>query len=252
MDSARVIVWFSRGAASAIAARMTLQNHPRERVHLVFCATGSEHPDSDRFQVDFERVVGVTVETIASEKYRDTWQVWEERRYLAGIDGALCTTELKIFPRLTYQRPGDIHVFGYTSDGNDQRRAQRLRLNYPDMKIETPLIDAGLSKAACLAMIEGMGIDLPIPYRLGFANNNCIPCVKATSPNYWALVRKTHPAEFQRMVTLSRDLGVRLCRIDGERAFIDEIPDDWPVTEAIAPACDFLCHLASMGLEDAA
>jgi len=42
---------------------------------------------------------------------------------------------------------------------------------------------------------------------------------------------------------------VRLCRIKGERVFIDEIPADWPTTNPIAPACDFLCQIA---VEDAA
>ena len=27
---------------------------------------------------------------------------------------------------------------------------------------------------------------------------------------------------------------------------IDEIPADWPMTNPIVPACDFLCHLAEM------
>jgi hypothetical protein len=49
---------------------------------------------------------------------------------------------------------------------------------------------------------------------------------------------------FERMAKLARDLDVRLTRIAGERRFIDEIPSDWPTTNPIVPACDFLCHLA--------
>jgi hypothetical protein len=26
----------------------------------------------------------------------------------------------------------------------------------------------------------------------------------------------------------------------------DEIPADWPMTNPIVPACDFLCHIAEM------
>jgi hypothetical protein len=106
------------------------------------------------------------------------------------------------------------------------------------------LIERGLTKAACLAMIEDAGIELPVMYGFGFQNNNCIPCVKATSPDYWSLVRQQFPFEFYRMVALSRKLDVRLCRIDGVRSFIDEIPDDWPTTNPIQPSCDFLCHIA--------
>lgn len=67
-------------------------------------------------------------------------------------------------------------------------------------------------------MIEGAGIEIPEMCKLGYPNNNCIPCVKATSSRYWALVRKTHPDKFEPMAKLSRELNVRLCRVnvDGE------------------------------------
>lgn len=68
-----------------------------------------------------------------------------------------------------------------------------------------------------------------------------MPCVKATSPNYWALVRKVRPAEFERMVDQSRGLNVRLARINDTRIFIDEIPADWPTTDPLVPSCDFVC-----------
>jgi len=50
------------------------------------------------------------------------------------------------------------------------------------------------------------------------------------------------------MVELSRRLDVRLARLGDERIFIDEIPLDHPTTSPITPSCDFLCHLAEMGL----
>jgi 3'-phosphoadenosine 5'-phosphosulfate sulfotransferase (PAPS reductase)/FAD synthetase len=238
----RRLVWFSRGAASAIAWQISRRADPE--CIAVHCTTGAEHPDSDRFEREWSRRMNAEVITLRSEDYPDTWAVWERTRWLAGINGARCTGELKVAPRLAFQRPDDIHVFGYTADAADVARAQRLRETYFEMRIETPLIDAGLTKQAVLAMVEGAGVALPEMYRLGYQNNNCIPCVKATSPDYWALVRQTHPEQFERMARLSRELGVRLCRIRGERAFIDEIPADWPTTAPIVPACDFLCQIA--------
>lgn len=238
MTDQRTITWFSCGAASAVAAKLCPESIP------VYCETGSEHPDNMRFMAACERWLGRSVERIASEKYADTWDVWERRRYLAGVEGALCTVELKVIPRLAYQRPDDIHVFGYTADAADVARAERMRATYPEMTIRAPLIDRGVTKAACIAMIRRAGIEPPPLYALGFANNNCIPCVKATSPAYWALVRQHFPDKFERMAKLSRELDVRLCRLDGERSFIDEIPADQPTTNPLVPSCDFLCHLA--------
>ena len=48
------------------------------------------------------------------------------------------------------------------------------------------------------------------------------------------------------MVKVSRARNVRLTR-EGVRIFIDEIPADWPVTEAIMPECDMLCQAAGEG-----
>ncbi len=237
----RVVSWFSCGAASAVASKLSNPDV------IAYCETGSEHPDNERFMADCETWIGQPIERLRGD-YQDTWEVWEKRRYLAGIDGAPCTVELKVSPRLAWQRPSDIHVFGYTADRADVDRSDRLRANYPELSIRTPLIERGITKAACLEMIRRAGIDLPPLYALGFQNNNCLPCVKATSPAYWALVRKTFPDKFDRMAKLSRELDVRLCRIDGERSFIDEIPGNHPTTNPIQPSCDFLCALAEMDM----
>lgn len=246
MSDRRTVVWVSAGAASAVAAKLT------PGATLAYCETGSEHPDNARFLSDLEAWLDRPIERIRSDKYATTWDVFEKRRYLAGIDGALCTVEMKVAPRLAWQRPSDIHVFGYTADGPDVARAKRLRENYFEMTIKTPLIERGITKEACLAMIQHAGIALPPMYALGFANNNCIPCPKATSPSYWALVRQSFPQEFDRMAKLSRELDVRLCRIKDVRSFIDEIPDDHPTTDPIQPSCDFLCHLAEQEFAEAA
>lgn len=242
----RTICWFSCGAASAVATRITLRQ--TEGALVVYCETGAEHPDNGRFMADCEAWFDQPVVRAKSSEYADTWDVWEKTRWLAGIDGARCTTELKVKPRLAFQHPLDIHVFGYTADRADVERAARLRANYPELRIVTPLIERGLTKEACLEMIQRAGITLPPMYALGFQNNNCIPCVKATSPAYWALVRKNFPDKFDRMAKLARELDVRLCRIDGERSFIDDIPLDHPTTNPIQPSCDFLCHIAEADL----
>lgn len=234
----RVVSWFSCGAASAVATKLTNPDV------IAYCDTGSEDADNARFMTDCEAWFKQSVLKLKNEKWASTWELWEKRKFLNGMDGAPCTGELKIQPRLKFQRPDDVHVFGYTADASDVRRAETLRENWPELIIKTPLIERGITKAGCLAMILSAGIQPPRVYSMGFPNANCIPCVKATSPAYWALVRKEFPVEFFRMADLSRRLGARLTRIEEERIFIDEIPMNQPVTEAIAPECDFLCHIA--------
>lgn len=244
MNEPRTISWFSCGAASAVATKLLPQAIP------VYCATNAEHSDNIRFMSDCEQWFGRDVTILESAEYTDTWDVWERRHYLAGIAGAPCTVELKVKPRLEFQRPTDVHVFGYTFDAADAARATRLRENYPELTILTPLIERRITKAACLSIVQRANIALPPLYALGFQNNNCLPCVKATSPAYWALVRQHFPEKFERMAKLSRKLDVRLCRLGGVRSFIDEIPADQPTTNPLVPSCDFLCHLAEKEIYD--
>jgi hypothetical protein len=213
-----------------------------------YAATGSEDDDNARFMADCQAWFKKPVQVLSNPDYADTWAVWEGRQYIAGIKGAPCTGLLKVGPRVAALRPGDIHIFGYTADGPDMKRAAMLRENWPNLIVETPLIGRGIDKAACLALLATAGIAPPRTYAMGFPNANCIPCCKATSPAYWALVRRHYPAQFGRMAELSRRLGVTLTRLQGDRAFIDEIPADHPVTDPIAPACDMLCQLAERDL----
>jgi hypothetical protein len=241
----RLLSWYSCGAASAVATKLMLAEGPCE---IVYCDTGAEHEDNARFLADCEAWFKQPIVRIKSDKYADTWSVWEKTRWLAGIEGARCTDELKKQPRFAYQKPHDKHVFGYTCDSADIARFERFKANFPELSVRAPLIERGISKAGAIGFLQSAGIKPPVMYALGFQNNNCIPCVKATSPDYWSLVRLRFPAKFKRMALLSRELDVRLTRLNGERAFIDQIPADWPVTDPIAPACDFLCQIA---LEDA-
>lgn len=239
----RRVSWFSCGAASAIATKLSKPDV------IAYCETGSEHPDNKRFMADCEEWFGQEILILKNEQFKDTWAVWEKRRYISGIAGAPCTGELKIKPRLEFERPDDIHVFGYTADWRDAQRVDALRENWPDLTVEAPLVDRGITKAACIEMLRRAGLKEPVTYAMGFPNANCLPCVKATSPAYWALVRQEFPEEFERMAKLSRELGARLTRINDERIFIDEIPEGHEVVDAIAPDCDFLCAIAEQDLK---
>ncbi len=74
---------------------------------------------------------------------------------------------------------------------------------------------------------------------MGLPHANCIPCPKATSPGYWALIRERFPEEFARMV--------ELVRLKGERRFLSALPDDIVPSAAEAPSCDLLCEIARRG-----
>jgi hypothetical protein len=239
----RTIVWFSAGAASAVAAKLT----PDATIYYV--DPGSEHPDNWRFIADVSEWIGRPVETIRSARYADTWHVWEERRFLNSPAGALCTAELKKRPRYKVQRPDDRQVFGYTAE--EQHRADRFRHENPGVELVTPLIERGLNKADCLGIIDQAGIELPAMYQLGFRNNNCIGCVKG-GMGYWNHIRRHFPDTFDRMAGLERSIGHSLLHDADGPVWLDLLdPDRGDLLTESPPECSLLCMLAGDEIAEA-
>lgn len=244
----RHLCWFSDGIASAIASKLYLREQPESLI--VHCDTGTEDEDNARFRADCQRWFNREIVILKNPGFEDNYAVWEKRRYMSGIAGAPCTMEQKVSPRLAFQKPDDIHVFGYTWDSRDRDRFDNFQKNYPELAVRAPLIEREITKANCLAMMQDSGIAPPRTYAMGFPNANCLGsgCVKATSPDYWSLFRQEFPLRFAKTAAVARDIGCRLSRINDERVFIDDIPADWPTTNPIGPACDFLCHINGQDL----
>ena len=249
----RTVCWFSAGAPSAVAAKLTLASAEGEVV-IAYTDPGSEHEDNHRFIADCEKWFGQEVIKLKSPDYTDTWDVWEKTRFLVGPGGARCTTELKRRVRFKFERPDDIQVFGYTVE--EEHRVTRFREQNPGVNIVTPLIEHGLRKDDCLAMIERAGIELPLMYRLGFRNANCVGCCKAASFSYWNRIRKHFPEVFERMSRVERDLGHSILSEEitpGSRkktpVWLDELDPNRGDSETKTEwDCSLLCQLAEGAL----
>lgn len=221
----RVIAWFSCGAASAVAAKLAVEKY-QDRCSVVYCDTMStEHPDNKRFFDDVQAWLGVPIAVIKSERFESVDDVFMKTRYMSGIYGARCTVEMKKIPRLNFERPDDVHVFGLTAD--ERLRIDRFNDDHPEMVLEWMLLEAGLTKGQCFARLKQDGLTLPVMYSLGYRNNNCLGCVKATSARYWNMIRRDFPEVFRRRSEQSRELNVRLTRHRGARIFLDELPKDY-------------------------
>lgn len=227
----RYLAWFSCGAASAVCAKLGIQKYGSNCIPIYCDTSKSEHSDNLRFKSDCERWIGSPITVIKSVRYTAVEEVFEHTRYMAGVNGARCTTELKKIPRLAYQQPDDVHLFGFTADEAApfvdpvHDRIANFEANNPDILLEWILRDNGITKQACYQMLLKAGITLPELYLLGYPHNNCIGCVKATSPGYWNKIRRDFPEKFAIRASQSRELGVRLVRYLGERIFLDELPE---------------------------
>lgn len=210
MDQAnhRVVAWFSHGAASAVATKMALAKYG-DRVVIACIDTSSEHPDNERFRSECEAWFSQPIVMLHSDEYADIYDVFDRTGYLVGPAGARCTTELKKRVRYAFECPDDLHVWGYTAD--EKARAARFVEQNPGVASWFPLLDEGLTKGDCLALIERAGIALPEMYRLGYRNNNCLGCVKG-GMGYWNKLRVDFPEVFDRMARQERKMGRTVLR----------------------------------------
>jgi hypothetical protein len=170
-----------------------------------------------------------------------------KNKYIVGIAGAPCTRFLKKDMRKKFQNVNDIQVFGYTAE--EQDRVDRFIDANNDVNLWSILIDKGLGKSDCLAIIDRAGIELPAMYKLGYQNNNCIGCVKG-GLGYWNKIRHDFPDQFNKMADLEKTIGAKILKHKGERIWLTELPigaGDYPTEQAIE--CGIFCHIAEQELQ---
>lgn len=244
MDKKQVIaVWFSCGAASAVAAMLTLFHYGEtHEVLIVNNPVDEEDSDNLRFLKDVSEWLGQPVLSAKNTEVDTTsaYDIWEKRKYMSGVKGAPCTMLLKKGARYEFERKHKIdwHVLGFTIDEMDRHIKFTTRERENVLPI---LIDAGLTKNDCFKILEDAVIDLPRAYKLGYPNANCIGCVKSTSTTYWNHVRKMNPDIFQIRAEQSRRLGVRLVRYKGKRIFLDELPPEATGHKMKSYECGIFC-----------
>lgn len=217
----RIVVNFSCGASSAVAAKIVCAAYS-ERYEVVvvnFDLSSDEHPDNERFLRDVEKWIGAPVLRLRQEKYQSVEEVWLGEGYLVGPRGASCSRVMKRELGDAFVRPGDLHVLGFTSD--EPKRIAAIEANRPDWEFLWVLADAGISKADCLHVLSAAGIDLPAMYLLGYGHNNCIGCCKG-GKGYWNRIRVDFPEVFARRAAVQRQMGVQF-RSGGKLYFLDEL-----------------------------
>jgi PP-loop superfamily ATP-utilizing enzyme len=229
----RVVIWFSAGVTSAVAAKIAVSRYGGELpIHLVNCDTGSEDDDNFRFMRDVGEWLGLKPEIIRNEKYADTFEVYRSSGFIKSVYGAKCTHELKKLPRRKYENLAtDLQVFGY--DADERARADRFVENNPEVRVWFPLVEENINKSMARQILVRADIREPLTYALGFKNANCLKagCVKG-GMGYWNHYRRVFPEQFARMAKMEREIGHAICSTEergpnGERVkipvYLDEL-----------------------------
>ena len=218
------IVQYSGGAGSAMAAYLVAQKVPKEDIILLFHdVRGGHDDDMYRFNADVSAFLGLPITEYSLDK--TIWDLVKAHHTTPSIFKPFCTEELKLNmgDRFYAQLP----YFAYHQDNPE---AEELAL-YPDVPFilytgyclgeekrvdkknsitkttKYPVYDAGLTSADCKRIIsEEWGIKLPQAYKW-FEHNNCIPCWKSTSKEYWRLVWEHYPERYQMAIEMEKYTG---------------------------------------------
>lgn len=248
----RIVCQFSCGAASAVATKLTLAQYG-ERAIIVNAYIKEEHEDSRRFANDCEKWFGRAIINLRDTKYNaSAIEVFETVGYIKGPHGASCTSRIKRGLLRTFEQPGDVLVLGYTAE--EQDRLDNWLDAFPDRPIATPLIDRGLTKEDCKAMVQRAGLRLPAMYELGYDNANCIGCVKG-GLGYFRAIREDFPVQFERLAQaedkvagLHGDaayiLRHRSGPLKGQRFPLRQLPTGKPHRGEPLPSCGLFCETA--------
>lgn len=246
----RIVCQFSCGAASAVATKLALAQYgATHEVRIINAFLQEEHADNLRFKADCSEWFERDIITLRDWKHdASVVQVFKRKQYMMGPMGAPCSRALKRVPLDAWKKPGDIMVFGYTAEEAD--RLDDFRERNPDRPVIAPLIDAGLGKEDCKAMVLRAGFELPLMYRLGYDNANCIGCVKG-GEGYWRAIREDFPDQFEAICLLQDEIGpgswflrYRSGPRKGERFPLRDLPAGEPRRNEKLPSCSFFCEMA--------
>lgn len=252
IENCRIVCQFSCGAASAVATKLALAKYG-DRAMVLNAFIEEEHPDNRRFAADCEKWFGRKIVNLRDTKYdASAIKVFETVGYIKGRHGAACTTRIKRGLLRQFEQPNDVLVLGYTAE--EQHRFDDWIENWPDRPIIAPLIDWGLTKEDCKAMVMRAGIELPMMYRMGYDNANCIGCVKG-GLGYFRAIREDFPDQFERLAQAEDKVaqlhgdGAYILRyrsgpLKGERFPLRELPDGPIHRGEPIPSCGLICEIA--------
>lgn len=218
-----IAVWFSCGAASAIAVKTTIEKYGDIcKIVVINNPIKEEDPDNQRFRNDIENWLKITILSAINSKYKSCsiTEVFEDQQFMSNPKGlAYCTLELKQRARFEWEAKNkfDWTVLGFTK--GEENRFERFQAK----RVNSLYVLKDITKAECFMQVIEAGIELPRPYLLGLPNANCKGCIKATSPTYWNLIRQVYPDDFLERAKQSREIGAKLVRVKNKRIFLDEL-----------------------------
>lgn len=229
------VLWFSAGVSSAVC----LSFCRNELDKAIYQHIDDQHPDTLRFLRDVETALLFPID-IRQSPYRSVSAVLRQFRSVNSPKGAKCTGILKLRERQIWEddNPGR-HTYFWGMDIDERDRAEGILKRMPQHNHRFPLIERELTKQDAHGIMCNLGIKRPLMYDMGYANNNCIGCVKG-GMGYWNKIRVDFPDVFADRAKMEREIG-HTC-ING--VFLDELdPAAGRNDPPISQECGIFCFM---------
>jgi hypothetical protein len=241
MKAHYTVSWFSAGVSSAVATKLAIADIDE----VIYTHIDDQHPDTLRFVRDCAEWFGKPI-TILQSPYKTVRAAIRAggSRFINSPSGANCTRWLKRRVRKEWEAEHidpewDTLRYVWGMDSSEENRCERLRGSMPQQEHVFPLVEEKKAKKEAHEILRASGVKRPIPYDLGFHNNNCRVCVKG-GMGYMNLCRKVYPEEFAERAKDERACGASC--ING--VFLDELdPERGRHEGPICDDCGIMCEL---------
>lgn len=207
----KVICWWSGGITSAVACKLAIDLYDKDNCRVIMLDTKNEHKDTYRFKRDCEKWYDLEIEVLSviGDTYKSIEDVWYKHKQLNTANGAVCSYMLKRKVREKWEKSNEwsYQVFGFEFENKEINRAKALKLNHSHTNPIFPLLMFGLSKQDCIEIVNNENIKIPVPYQLGYQNNNCLKtgCISG-GIGYWQKIQREMPDVFSKMAKIEHDL----------------------------------------------
>ena len=244
----KILGWFSCGCTSAVACKLAIDRFGND-VDLYYIETGAAHEDNKRFINDCEKWYDREIKIVRSDKFNNPLEVAKKELFNTPF-GAPCTKYLKkeVRSKVVRELNYPIQIFGFDYSLKDANRALRFSEQNEGV-FYYPLLESGFSKDKCLEVLQQNNIDIPMMYKLGYHNNNCIGCFKGGA-GYWNKIRVDFPNRFKATSDLEIETKHTCLKKNKKQLYLKDLPINAGNHKDLnLPDCGLFCDLELKGLK---
>lgn len=189
-DASKVVVNYSGGICSFLAAKRAAERFGAHNITLLFADTREEDADLYRFLREGADYLNASLVEVHSPYTMD--ELIDKENAIPSSRMGFCTRQLKQKPAdawIKANAPDALRVFGI--DWTETHRMEGLIRRFGESNVWCPMTESPyLMKAQMLDVVRELGIKIPRLYAEGFQHNNCGGgCVKAGQSSWAHLLR---------------------------------------------------------------